>query len=68
MDGKIREEGLIEEALPNANFRVKLDKGGLILAYLSGKMRLYHIRLSLGDRVAVELSPDRKRGRIVLRR
>jgi translation initiation factor IF-1 len=65
---KIVVEGMITEALPGTQFRVKLDSGHEILAYLSGKMRKYYIRILLGDRVRVELSPyDLTRGRIVYR-
>ena len=61
-------EGKVTEALPNTSFRVKLDNGHDVLAYLSGKMRKYYIRVLLGDRVRVELSPyDLTRGRIVYR-
>jgi translation initiation factor IF-1 len=61
-------EGKVTEALPNTSFRVKLDNGYEVLAYLSGKMRKYYIRVLLGDRVRVELSPyDLMRGRIVYR-
>jgi translation initiation factor IF-1 len=61
-------EGKITESLPNTSFRVKLDNGYEVLAYLSGKMRKYYIRVLLGDRVRVELSPyDLTRGRIVYR-
>jgi translation initiation factor IF-1 len=67
-EGKIDMEGTIVEALPNTQFRVRLDSGHEILAYLSGKMRKYYIRILLGDRVRVELSPyDLTRGRIVYR-
>jgi translation initiation factor IF-1 len=60
--------GTVVEALPNAMFRVELDTGQRILAYLSGKMRRYYIRVLLGDRVKVELSPyDLEKGRIVYR-
>lgn len=56
------------EALPGTQFRVRLDNGHEVLAYLSGKMRKYYIRVLLGDRVKVELSPyDLTRGRIVYR-
>jgi len=68
MSQKEKQDGVIEETLPNTNFRVRLNDGRLVLAYLSGKMRLYFIRLSLGDSVVVELSPDGNRGRIVLRK
>ena len=55
------------EALPNATFTVALDNGHHVLAYLSGKMRKYYIRILLGDRVRVELSEyDLKRGRITV--
>ena len=65
---KIVVEGTIVEALPGTQFHVQLDTGHEILAYLSGKMRKYYIRILLGDRVRVELSPyDLTRGRIVYR-
>jgi translation initiation factor IF-1 len=65
---KIEVEGTIVEALPNTMFRVQLDNGHEVLAYLSGKMRKYYIRVLLGDRVVVELSPyDLTRGRITYR-
>jgi len=58
----------VVEALPNTTFRVKLENGPEVLAYLSGKMRKYYIRVLLGDRVRVELSPyDLTKGRIVYR-
>ncbi len=61
-------EGRVEEALPGTTFRVKLDTGAEILAHLSGKMRLYYIKILPGDRVAVEMTPyDKDRGRIVRR-
>jgi translation initiation factor IF-1 len=65
---KIEVEGVVVEALPSTQFRVQLDSGHTVLAYLSGKMRKYYIRILLGDRVRVELSPyDLKRGRITYR-
>ena len=65
---KVVVEGTIVEALPNTQFRVELDNGHEVLAYISGKMRKYYIRILLGDRVRVELSPyDLTRGRIVYR-
>jgi len=65
---KIEVEGTIVEALPSTQFRVQLDSGHTVLAYLSGKMRKYYIRILLGDRVRVELSPyDLSRGRITYR-
>jgi len=65
---KIEVEGLVVEALPSTQFRVELENGHKVLAYLSGKMRKYYIRILLGDRVRVELSPyDLTRGRITYR-
>jgi translation initiation factor IF-1 len=65
---KIEVEGTIVETLPNTMFRVRLENGHEVLAYLSGKMRKYYIRVLLGDRVLVELSPyDLTRGRITYR-
>jgi translation initiation factor IF-1 len=67
-EDKLILEGKVTEALPNTSFRVKLDNGYEVLAYLSGKMRKYYIRVLLGDRVRVELSPyDLTRGRVVYR-
>lgn len=67
-EDKIQVEGTIVEALPGTQFRVKLDNGHEVLAYLSGRMRKYYIRILLGDRVRVEMSPyDLTRGRIVYR-
>ncbi|HDN80045.1 MAG: translation initiation factor IF-1 [Chloroflexi bacterium] len=64
----IEVDGTVTEALPNAMFRVKLDTGHEVLAHISGKMRMYYIRVLVGDRVKVELSPyDLTRGRIVYR-
>ena len=61
-------DGKIVEALPNTSFKVELENGHTVLAYLSGKMRKYYIRVLLGDRVRVALSPyDLDRGRIVYR-
>lgn len=61
-------DGKITETLPNATFRVELENGHEVLAYLSGKMRKYYIRVLLGVRVKVEMSPyDLTRGRIVYR-
>lgn len=65
---KLVMDGTITEALPNTSFRVELENGHTVLAYLSGKMRKYYIRVLLGDRVKVELSPyDLERGRIIYR-
>jgi translation initiation factor IF-1 len=61
-------DGKIVEALPNTSFRVELENGHTVLAYLSGKMRKFYIRVLLGDKVRVELSPyDLDRGRIIYR-
>ncbi len=59
--------GTIIEALPNAFFRVQMDDGSEILAYLSGKMRIYRIKVLVGDRVSVRCSPGDKKGRIIQR-
>jgi translation initiation factor IF-1 len=68
VDDKIQLDGMIVEALPGTQFKVELDNGHQVLAYLSGKMRKYYIRILLGDRVRVEVSPyDLTRGRIVYR-
>lgn len=65
---KIVVEGTVVEAMPSTTFRVTLDNGHTVLAYLSGRLRKYYIRILLGDRVKVELSPyDLTRGRIVYR-
>ncbi len=64
----IEAEGTVTEALPNAMFRVQLDSGHNVLAHISGKMRMNYIRILLGDRVTLELSPyDLTRGRITYR-
>ena len=61
-------EGTIVEALPNAQFRVQLENGHMVLAHVSGKMRKYFIRILPGDKVKVQLSPyDLTRGRITYR-
>lgn len=66
---KSKKEGVIIESLPNATFKVRLDDGKEVLAYISGKMRIYRIRILPGDIVTVEFSPyDEKRGRIVYRK
>ena len=67
-EDKIVVEGMVIEALPGTQFKVRLETGHEVLAYLSGKMRKYYIRILLGDRVRVEMSPyDLTRGRIVYR-
>ncbi|MDP2168312.1 MAG: translation initiation factor IF-1 [Thermodesulfovibrionales bacterium] len=64
----IEVQGTIVEALPNAMFRVKLENGQVILAYISGKMRMHFIKILPGDKVTVELSPyDLTKGRITYR-
>jgi len=64
----IKQDGTIEEALSNAMFRVRLENGHLIVATISGKMRMHYIRILPGDKVAVEMSPyDLTRGRITYR-
>ena len=64
----VEAEGKVIEAFPDASFKVKLDSGEEILAHISGKMRLYHIRILVGDRVKVEMNKhDLTRGRIVYR-
>jgi len=61
-------EGKVIESLPNATFKVELNDGRIILAYVSGKMRLNLIKVIPGDKVLVELSPyDKTRGRIIRR-
>ena len=58
-------EGIVEDTLPNAQFKVKLENGHEILAHVSGKIRMHYIRILPGDRVTVEISPyDLTRGRI----
>ena len=64
----IQVEGKVLETLPNAMFRVELPNGHKVLAHVSGKMRMYFIKILPGDKVTVELSPyDLSRGRIVYR-
>ena len=65
---KVELEGEVIEALPNAMFRVKLDNDHEVIAYAAGKMRKFYIRILLGDRIKVEISPyDLQRGRITYR-
>ncbi|WP_421901130.1 translation initiation factor IF-1 [Maridesulfovibrio sp.] len=64
----IEVEGIVQEALPNAMFKVELENGHVVLGHISGKMRKHYIRILPGDRVKVELSPyDLTRGRITFR-
>lgn len=67
-DDEVLVHGLVDEALPNAMFRIRLDAGHVVLAYISGKMRSNRIRVLPGDRVHVVLSAyDLTKGRIVYR-
>ena len=64
----IEQEGVIIETLPNAMFKVELENGHVILAHISGKMRMHYIKILPGDRVRVEMSPyDLSKGRISFR-
>ena len=64
----IQQDGTIIEALSNARFRVELENGHKVIAHISGKMRMYYIKILPGDRVKLEMSPyDLTRGRIVYR-
>ena len=64
----IEQDGVIVEALGNANFRVELENGHVITAHISGKMRLHYIKIRPGDKVKVEITPyDLTKGRIVFR-
>ena len=60
-------EGVVDEALPNTLFRVKKSGGEVVLAYLSGKMRLHRIKVLVGDRVELKLDPYGGRARITRR-
>ena len=67
-DDVIELEGVVKDALPNAMFQVELPNGHMILAHISGKLRMNYIRILPGDRVTVEMSPyDLTRGRITWR-
>ena len=67
-EDNIEVEGKIIETLPNAMFKVELENGQIILAYVSGKMRMHFIKILPGDKVTVELSPyDLTKGRITYR-
>ncbi|MBN1775650.1 MAG: translation initiation factor IF-1 [Oscillospiraceae bacterium] len=64
----IEVEGIVEDALPNAIFRVKLENGHIVTAHISGRLRQNYIKILTGDRVTLELSPyDLSRGRITWR-
>ena len=65
---KLEVEGVVTEALPNTMFKVRLENNHEVLAYLSGRMKKYYIKVLLGDRVKVEMTPyDLTRGRITYR-
>lgn len=65
----IKLEGLVIDVLPNATFKVELENGHTILSYIAGKMRQHEIRIIMGDRVEVEMTPyDLSKGRIVRRK
>lgn len=64
----IEQDGIVTEALSNAMFRVKLDNGHIVTAHISGKMRMFYIRLLPGDKVKLEMSPyDLTKARITYR-
>lgn len=60
-------QATVIEALPGTTFKVELGDGRIVLAYLAGRMRLHYIKVMIGDKVAVVLSPDGERGRITYR-
>lgn len=64
----IKVDGVVTETLPNAHFKVKLENEHVILAHISGKMRMHFIKILVGDKVSIELSPyDLNKGRITYR-
>ena len=66
--GSIEQDGTILEALPNATFKVELENGHVVLAHISGKMRMHYIKLLPGDKVKLEMSPyDLTKARITFR-
>lgn len=65
---KPKKDGTVLETLPDTKFKVKLDDGQEIFAYLAGKMRLHYIKVMIGDRVTVEMSEDGTKGRIIYRK
>ncbi len=67
-DQKLKEDGIVIDALPDTKFKIRLNDGREILAYLAGKMRMNYIKVIIGDKVTVELSPDGAKGRIIYRR
>jgi len=67
-DDVIEAEGMIVESLPNATFKVKLSNDHIIMAYISGKLRMHYIKIIPGDTVKIEMSPyDLSKGRIIWR-
>lgn len=67
-EDNIRLEAVVKESMPNARFRVELPNGHVVLAHISGKIRMNYIRILPGDKVTIEMSPyDLSRGRIVYR-
>jgi translation initiation factor IF-1 len=68
-ENTLKIEGDVIDVLPNATFKVKLDNDMIVLSYISGKMRQHEIRILMGDKVELEISPyDLSRGRIVRRK
>ncbi|MEX1064010.1 MAG: translation initiation factor IF-1 [Candidatus Paceibacterota bacterium] len=67
-DNKLKQEGVVIDALPDTKFKVKLEDGQEILAYLAGKMRLHYIKVMIGDKVTVEMNPGDNKGRIIYRK
>ena len=67
MDTQAEIQGIVEEALPNTLFRVMLDSGEVVLAYLAGKMRLHRIKVLVGDKVLLKLDPYGGKARITRR-
>ena len=67
MDTQAEIQGIVEEALPNTLFRVMLDGGEVVLAYLAGKMRLHRIKVLVGDKVLLKLDPYGGKARITRR-
>ncbi|MGI6718512.1 MAG: translation initiation factor IF-1 [Bacteroidales bacterium] len=64
----ITQDGIVKESLGNAMFKVELENGHVVIAHISGKMRMHYIRILPGDKVKMEMSPyDLTKGRIVLR-
>ena len=64
----IEQDGIVKESLGNAMFRVELENGHVIIAHISGKMRMHYIKILVGDKVKIEMSPyDLSKGRIIFR-